>query len=66
MMLLAEPAGKLLEHVGNYMSRGMTVHDRTRLIGQLQFSLNPFNFIWQSTWLVLGKQKFTFFQFRLI
>ena len=37
MMLLAEPAGKLLEHVGNYMSRGMTVHDRTRLIGQLHF-----------------------------
>jgi hypothetical protein len=35
MMLLAEPAGRLLERTGNRASRGMTVHDRTRLIGQL-------------------------------
>jgi hypothetical protein len=35
MMLLAEPAGRLLERAGNRASRGMTVHDRTRLIGQL-------------------------------
>ena len=43
MMLLAEPAGKLLEHTGNCMPRGMTVHDRTRLIGQLPLieSFNP-------------------------
>jgi hypothetical protein len=34
-MLLAEPAGRLLERMGNRASRGMTVHDRTRLIGQL-------------------------------
>jgi hypothetical protein len=35
MMLLAEPAGRSLERTGNRASRGMTVHDRTRLIGQL-------------------------------
>lgn len=34
-MLLAEPAGRLLERPGNRAPRGMTVHDRTRLIGQL-------------------------------
>jgi len=33
MKLLAEPAGRLLECTGNCTSRGMTVHDRTRLIG---------------------------------
>ena len=37
MMLLAEPAGRLLERTGNRASRGMIVHDRTRLIGQLHF-----------------------------
>ena len=37
MMLLAEPAGRLLERAGNRAPRGMTVHDRTRLIGQLHF-----------------------------
>ncbi len=36
MMLLAEPAGRLLERTGNRAPRGMTVLDRTRLIGQLQ------------------------------
>ncbi len=36
-MLLAEPAGRLLERTGNRASRGMIVHDRTRLIGQLLF-----------------------------
>lgn len=35
MTLLAESAGRLLEHTGNCVPRGMTVHDRTRLIGQL-------------------------------
>jgi hypothetical protein len=40
MMLLAEPAGRLLEHIGNCMPRGMAVHDRTRLIGQLRLLLN--------------------------
>ena len=39
MMLLAEPAGRLLERTGNRASRGMIVHDRTRLIGQLHFIL---------------------------
>jgi len=34
-MLLAEPAGGSLERTGNRASRGMIVHDRTRLIGQL-------------------------------
>ena len=38
-MLLAEPAGRLLERTGNRASRGMIVHDRTRLIGQLHFVL---------------------------
>ena len=33
--MLAESAGRLLECMGNRMPRGMTVHDRTRLIGQL-------------------------------
>jgi hypothetical protein len=37
MMLLAEPAGRLLERTSNRASRGMIVHDRTRLIGQLHF-----------------------------
>ncbi len=37
MTLLAEPAGRLLERTGNRAPRGMTVHDRTRLIGQLHF-----------------------------
>ena len=35
MTLLAESAGRSLEHTGNCMPRGMTVHDRTRLIGRL-------------------------------
>jgi hypothetical protein len=35
MMLLAEPAGRLLERAGDCTPRGMTVLDRTRLIGQL-------------------------------
>lgn len=35
MTLLAEPAGRSLERTGNRVSRGMIVHDRTRLIGQL-------------------------------
>jgi hypothetical protein len=39
MMLLAEPAGRLLERTGNRASRGMIVHDRTRLTGQLLFVL---------------------------
>ena len=39
MMLLAEPAGRLLERTSNRASRGMIVHDRTRLIGQLHFIL---------------------------
>ena len=34
-MLLAEPAGRLLERAGDCAPRGMTVLDRTRLIGQL-------------------------------
>ena len=38
-MRLAEPAGRLLERAGNRTPRGMTVHDRTRLIGQLHFVL---------------------------
>jgi len=39
MTLLAESAGRLLERMGNYAPRGMTVHDRTRLIGQLPLFL---------------------------
>lgn len=39
MTLLAEPAGRLLECTGNRVPRGMTVQDRTRLIGQLPFFL---------------------------
>jgi len=35
MTLLAESAGRLLEYTGNCAPRGMTVHDRTRLIGRL-------------------------------
>ena len=35
MMLLAEPAGRSLERIGNCAPRGMTVQDRIRLIGQL-------------------------------
>ena len=52
MMLLAEPAGRLLERAGNRAPRGMTVHDRTRLIGQLHFvshffkKKSGFNFGW--------------------
>jgi hypothetical protein len=38
-MRLAEPAGRLLERAGNRTPRGMTVHDRTRLTGQLHFLL---------------------------
>ncbi len=38
MTLLAEPAGRLLERTGNRASRGMIVHDRTRLIGQLHLT----------------------------
>src|SRR5437899_1213790 len=34
---LAESAGRWLEPRGNPGPRGMTVHDRTRLIGQLHF-----------------------------
>jgi len=34
-MLLVEPAGRLLERAGDCTPRGMTVLDRTRLIGQL-------------------------------
>ncbi len=34
-MLLAEPAGGSLERMGNHAPRGMIVHDRTRLTGQL-------------------------------
>src|SRR5213083_374857 len=36
---LAESAGRWLEPRGNPGPRGMTVHDRTRLIGQLHFFL---------------------------
>src|SRR5205809_4735967 len=36
---LAESAGRWLERGGNPGPRGMTVHDRTRLIGQLHFFL---------------------------
>ena len=39
MTLLAEPAGRLLERTGNRASRGMIVHDRTRLIGQLLLNI---------------------------
>ena len=35
LTLLAESAGRLLERTSNRTPRGMTVHDRTRLIGQL-------------------------------
>ena len=42
-MLLAEPAGRLLELAGNRTPRGMTVHDRTRLTGQLHFVLYEAN-----------------------
>ncbi len=37
-MLLAEPAGRSLERAGDRAPRGMIVHDRTRLIGQLLFN----------------------------
>jgi hypothetical protein len=40
MMLLAEPAGGSLERTGNRASRGMIVHDRTRLIGQLLLNIS--------------------------
>ena len=43
MMRLAEPAGRLLELAGNRTPRGMTVHDRTRLTGQLHFVLYEAN-----------------------
>ncbi len=39
-MLLAEPAGRSLERTGNRASRGMIVHDRTRLIGQLLLNIS--------------------------
>ncbi len=39
MTLLAEPAGRSLERTGNRVSRGMIVHDRTRLIGQLLLNI---------------------------
>lgn len=42
-MRLAEPAGRLLELAGNRTPRGMTVHDRTRLTGQLHFLLYEIN-----------------------
>lgn len=42
-MRLAEPAGRLLERAGNRTPRGMTVHDRTRLTGQLHFVLYGIN-----------------------
>jgi hypothetical protein len=42
LRLLAEPAGRLLERTGNCAPRGMTVHDRTRLIGQLLFLFRDF------------------------
>ena len=35
MTLLVESAGRSLEPVGNRRPRGMTVHDRTRLIDRL-------------------------------
>ena len=38
---LAESAGRWLEPWGNSRPRGMTVHDRTRLIGQLHFFFAP-------------------------
>jgi hypothetical protein len=38
MVWLAPLPGRLLEPWGNPRPRGMTVHDRTRLIGQLLFS----------------------------
>ena len=38
---LAESAGRWLERRGNSAPRGMTVHDRTRLIGRLHFFLAP-------------------------
>ncbi len=34
----AEPPGRLLERTGDRAPRGMTVHDRTRLIGRLRHS----------------------------
>src|SRR5262249_31649423 len=39
--LLAESAGRWLEPRGDSGPRGMTVHDRTRLIGQLHFFFAP-------------------------
>ena len=39
MAWLALDSGRLLEPVGDDWSRGMTVHDRTRLIGELAFFL---------------------------
>ncbi len=45
MTLLVESAGRSLEPAGNCRPRGMTVHDRTRLIGRLppQDDLDRFN-----------------------
>jgi hypothetical protein len=37
MAWLAPFPGRLLEPMSNYGPRGMTVHDRTRLIGQLLY-----------------------------
>ena len=42
MMLLAEPAGRLLERAGNRTPRGMTVQDRTRLISQLHIAFDAY------------------------
>lgn len=39
-MLLVEPAGGSLERMGNPAPRGMIVHDRTRLIGQLLLNIS--------------------------
>ena len=39
MAWLALFPGRLLERMGNHAPRGMTVHDRTRLTGQLLFFL---------------------------
>ena len=41
--MLAESAGRLLERTSNRAPRGMTVHDRTRLIGQLHLFWNKIN-----------------------
>ena len=45
MKLLAEPAGRLLEHLGDQVPRGMIARDKTRLIDQLHLH-PPFCFIY--------------------